>query len=300
METMENKINEVMDALIYLTSKDQYAEEIENAHELFNKGLDEESFEMGFNFWLILEYTFKNGSSFINELMLKNELDQQHSKILTALKDSFISIFEVKKTEREVFLKDIFTNNDYPIENYNFEAEELVSTRIVTIEGNNYITDELTTWESRYKSSIKKSILEKYNEYSKQNKHATLEYFIKNNALLIYKFLIILKNSEVELVFQDEEFYVFQSIYVIKDHEGFNQIIKKSKQLETHPDYDGEVVMLKEDDLKISEIVIKNEKIEVECTSKEELKEANTLVEEVFGDTIQKVKDEVLNIEDLL
>lgn len=298
---IEIKIEEILDSLLLLTSKGEYSEEIEKAYELYMEGLPEGTIELGFNNWLIFDYKFENGSSFIQEFYKKNDLNEVEISLLKAIENSTFSVFKVMETDQRKFLKDVFTKEDYIIDNENKIDRDPIIARIINIERKNIIIEVIEKWAETSEKGIKQALLKKYNEIYSENRNKDIGEFVQNNAIIIYKYLMIYKDVEIKSVFEDEEYYVYQSKYKILDSDKFHQTINKSKVLIFQTDeFENEIYELYDDKIVLAEIEIINDKFYVECRSQEELDQANLKLENILLDSVLKLKDEVLNIEDLI
>lgn len=298
---IEIKIEEMLDELLLLTSKEEYSEEIKNAYDLYMKGLPEGTIEIGFNDWLIFDYQFKNGSSFIQEYYKNNDLQEETVLLLKAIENSVFSVFNVIQTDQRKFLKDIFTRNDYIIKNENKIDRNPIIARLINFNNSNIIIDVIEKWAETSEQGINQAILKKYNEIYSENRNLTLSEFIQRNTIIIYKYLMIYKDVEIKSVFEDEEYYVYQSRYKILESDDFYKTINESEAFVFQTDeFKNEIYELYEEGIELAEIEIINDKFNVECRSQEELDQANLKLETILSGTVLKLKDEVLNIEDLI
>lgn len=298
---IELKIEEILDELLLLTSKKEYLEEIEKAHDLYMKGLPEGTIELGFNNWLIFDYKFENGSSFIQEYYKNSNLNEVEISLLEAIENSTFSVFKVIETDQRKFLKDAFTREDYIIDNENRIDRDPIIARIINFDHKNIIIEVIEKWAESSEKGIKQAILKKYNEIYSENRNMSIGEFIQKNEIVIYKYLMIYKDVEIKSVFEDEEYYVYQTKYKILDSDGFYKAINTSKPFVFQTDeFKNEIYELYQDKALLAEIEIINDKFNVECRSQEELDESNLLIETILSDSVLKLKDEVLNIEDLI
>jgi hypothetical protein len=298
---IEIKIEEILDELLLLTSKGEYSDEIEKAYELYMKGLPEGTIELGFNNWLIFDYKFENGSSFIQEYYKNSNLNEVEISLLEAIENSTFSVFKVIETDQRKFLKDVFTREDYIIDNENRIDRDPIIARIINFDHKNIIIEVIEKWAETSEKGIKQAILKKYNEIYAENRNMDIGEFVQNNAIIIYKYLMIYKDVEIKSVFEDEEYYVYQSKYKILESDEFHQAINESKAFVFQTDeFKNEIYELYEDNIVLAEIEIINDKFNVECRSQEELDQANLKLENILSDSVLKLKDEVLNIEDLI
>lgn len=298
---IEVKIENLLDELLLLTSKEEYSEEIEKAYESYMKGLPEGTIELGFNNWLIFDYQFENGSSFIQEFYNKNDLTEIEVSLLKAIENSTFSVFKVMETDQRRFLKDVFTKEDYIIDNENRIDRDPIIARIINFDHKNIIIEIIEKWAETSEKGIKQALLKKYNEIFSENRNKDIGDFVQNNTIIIYKYLMIYKDVETKSVFEDEEYYVYQSKYKIVDADKFQQVINQSKDVVFQTDeFENEIYELYKDKIVLAEIEIINDKFYVECRSQDELDQANLKLENILLDSVLKLKDEVLNIEDLI
>jgi len=298
---IEIKIEEILDELLLLTSKKEYLDEIEKAHDLYMKGLPEGTIELGFNNWLIFDYKFENGSSFIQEYYKNSNLNEVEISLLEAIENSTFSVFKVIETDQRKFLKDVFTREDYIIDNENRIDRDPIIARIINFDHKNIIIEVIEKWAESSEKGIKQAILKKYNEIYSENRNMSIGEFIQKNEIVIYKYLMIYKDVEIKSVFEDEEYYVYQTKYKILDSDEFYKAINSSKPFVFQTEeFKNEIYELYQDKALLAEIEIINDKFNVECRSQEELDESNLLIETILSDSVLKLKDEVLNIEDLI
>jgi hypothetical protein len=301
MNNLKNKIDELLEKLLILTTNKQYLEEINTGEEIFINALPEDTIKIGFNDWLILDYSFKNGGSFINELLMNGNLKDDEKILLNSIKNSIFSVFTVMESERHTFIKDIFTKEDYLIENISDIDRNPIIARVIKYNKKNYIIDIINDWAEESEKSIRKSIYEKYNEFCSKFQNVSIDEFIKKNPIAIYKYLMIYKDIEMKSVFQDEEFFLHVTTYNIVNKDIFDDSIAKSKNIVFQTDgYVNDIYELYIDDMILCEIEVINNNFEIECRNKEDLIEAMKEIDKVFDKNVIKLKEEVLNVEDLI
>lgn len=303
MKESENSIldlfEQLFEEIMVFISKDEFKDEVKRAHNVYIKGLSDDIIELGFNEWLVFDYNLKNGKSFIDKFANENDLDLNKMKLLESMKKSVFSAFKVMKNSKNKFLKDIFTKMDYKIEDN--LSQQLVIARLINYENVNYIFNLYKEWEETSEDSIKKSILKKYNEYCSNYNNISIDDFIKNNTVALYKYLMIYKDIEIKSVFQDEEFFVYQGKYLISNYEKFINIINNTDKIVFQTDeFDSDIYELYSEGIVLSEIEVIKDKIALECRSKEELDTAMEIINELFNDVLVKIGEEVLNVEDLI
>lgn len=301
MDKIMEKFNDLTEELLILTTENQYIDEIKHAHDVFMQGLPEDTVEIGFNQWLIFDYFFRNGSTFINELYKRKPENSDDINYLKALEQSTFSVFQIHEGNKQSFLKEIFTKNDYKIENSISQHSSPLIARVVTLNRKHYLLNTVDIWQESSIKSIRQSILKKYNEVHNTDKSITIERFIKEYSMVLYKYLMIYKDAEIKSVFEDEEFYVYQSLYQLKKKKDFNDIVNESNVIKFQTDeYENKIFELYDGGLVVAEIELIKDQFNVECKNQEDLDLANELLADIFDDSIVKIKDEILNIEDLI
>ena len=299
MNNTKNKIDELYEKLLVLVSDKKYIEEIKKAHDLFSNGLDEEAVEIGFNQWLMFDYVFQNGSSFIDELLMNNLIDD--IELAEAAKNSMLSVFKVFELEKYSYIKDVFTKEDYMVENVMDIDRNPVIARVITYKKKNYIIEVVNEWAEESEDSIRKSIYEKYNEYCSKISNIEISEFLRKNSIIIYKYLMIYKDVKIKSVFQDEEFFLHLATYSIIDIEIFNKLINEAENIVFQTDeYDNEIYELSVDKVVICEIEVINNLFEIQCRNNEDLLESMNEIEKTLKNSIVKLKEEILNVEDLI
>jgi len=299
MNNIKKKIDELYEKLLMLLSDEKYLDEIERAHDFFSNGLEEETVEIGFNQWLMFDYVFQNGSSFIDELLMNDLLDD--TELVMAAKNSILSVFKVFELERYTYIKDVFTKEDYMIENMMDIDRNPIIARVITYKKKNFIIEVVNEWAEESEDSIRKSIYEKYNEYCSKIKNTEINEFLRKNAIIIYKYLMIYKDIKIKSVFQDEEFFLHLATYSIINMDMFNKSINESENIVFQTDeYDNDIYELSMENVVICEIEVISNNFEIQCRNNEDLVESMNEIDRIFKNSIVKLKEEVLNVEDLI
>ncbi len=299
MNNIKKKIDELYEKLLMLVSDEKYLDEIERAHDFFSNGLEEETVEIGFNQWLMFDYVFQNGSSFIDELLMNDLLDD--TELVMAAKNSILSVFKVFELERYTYIKDVFTKEDYMIENMMDIDRNPIIARVITYKKKNFIIEVVNEWAEESEDSIRKSIYEKYNEYCSKIKNTEINEFLRKNAIIIYKYLMIYKDIKIKSVFQDEEFFLHLATYSIINMDMFNKSINESENIVFQTDeYDNDIYELSMENVVICEIEVISNNFEIQCRNNEDLVESMNEIDRIFKNSIVKLKEEVLNVEDLI
>lgn len=195
------------------------------------------------------------------------------------------------------FYKDILTNKDFCVSEIpaDIEEQDVELVRFFHYEGYDIPVGEIKYYDFALKESIRRGMLEKYNEVYTA-KPQTIEEFIYQNPLALYAYAQIIDTvSERE---EDESYAVYQGTYKILDLELLKQSLSSLPSFETTEDSDVFVLELPE--AVIGEVVITDWRFDVEATDSEKLTLLKAYVESHLSHCIQHVKDEVLSLEDVI
>ena len=218
-----------------------------------------------------------------------------------AAKNSILSVFKVFELERYTYIKDVFTKEDYMIENMMDIDRNPIIARVITYKKKNFIIEVVNEWAEESEDSIRKSIYEKYNEYCSKIKNTEINEFLRKNAIIIYKYLMIYKDIKIKSVFQDEEFFLHLATYSIINMDMFNKSINESENIVFQTDeYDNDIYELSMENVVICEIEVISNNFEIQCRNNEDLVESMNEIDRIFKNSIVKLKEEVLNVEDLI
>lgn len=285
--------------LFFVTSKKEYLIDIAKK-EYFND--DNYKNSSNFNEWLIHDFKF-NGKRVIDFFMLEEEeLYNRNKKEYDLFSNSMVSFFEMVITPNNIILKDIFTNKDYMLTNYDGVNENgFLRTRIYIDSTKCYIADDIYYYPLEYKSSFKKIVFEKYNEYCSMNFNISIEEFIKENSILIYKFNDIVEDVISNMISDEEELLVYQSVYTFKDKVDIIEIIENDKNIAKVDDNVYQIsIKLQDGENIISEMIVESNRLEIECKTEKDLFATKIYIEEILTKYINFFADEIVSLDSLL
>lgn len=305
-------LQEFLDGVLFFAMKPEYAAQVSRASDIFTKEWAEDTLyasEFGFNQWLVHNYRFEEKTeNFISLYMHQNPNGEAETGLARMASKSVLSVFQVLRTQHNILLKDVLTRKDFILSNKEL-AEIMDETALQFLrlypEGDSWLAvQEGAGFEASLKEALNRGVLEKYSEYSRIHGPQDIEAFIYDNPMMIYKFVEIIESLEVTESVSEEEYMVYQGTYVLKD------IRNTAKRMESFPGVelgiaeDGvwifRLPVPEEPEVQLAEIVLSENKMEVECTSAEDLAATRRLLEEHHGDGIVHMKDEVLDISSLL
>ncbi|AOT68559.1 hypothetical protein [Geosporobacter ferrireducens] len=298
------------DVLVFALQSN-FHEEIERAKNKFYEIIGEldasHEIIVDFNSWLIYDYKDKNKASFI-ERYHKNTMEkftEEENNFINQIKYAYLSLYEIRdRTGDQYQLRDIFTKKELQLTAAQLEDlrdGELILSRIVKADEGYWAVGNRSYIPVMFRNSIERNMINRYEEFIKANSYGTWEVFLKTHSLYLYKYVSIIQDVLVHEGENEEDYSVWQSIYLIKDGRNIKQILSEKKQINLDYEENGTLffrIMTGEGIL--AEMVIKNNRMELECNSLQDRKEAKKLVESLLEDRITHYKDEKINLDDIL
>ena len=217
------------------------------------------------------------------------------------IKNSVFSIFKISIQNKNTVFKDLITNIDYIIdteEKYNHN--EIIKIRVYPVGNKFHLVEEGIYYQNELESTIRKSIMSKYNEYCSVNKPISIAEFVKVNSVLIYHLTNIIEFYESELIDEDDMKVLVATYAIKKRKEVINKLLaEKSFQLLEKNDDEVILIILIEGS-QVGEVLILVNTVEVEATSRDSYIYSKSMIEETLNELVIFIKDEELNLEDLL
>ncbi|TCO80073.1 hypothetical protein [Marinisporobacter balticus] len=307
LQNLEMKIEEnVLNFLV----KGKFNEDIEDAKEYFNRNFGEvmvnDKWIIDFNSWLIYDYKMKKGKTIIEKYheFMEDQLSDEENEWIEKRIQSYLSLYELKRIEEnEGLLQDIFTKKEYWInldQIQEMKSRDLILARRIKIAKQYKLIGNTIYVPEIFRNDIEKNILIQYEEYKYKSKYGSVEEFLKSNRLLLEKYIEIIIDVTQET--EDEESYnVWQSIYIIHDIKEVKQKLLNHEAVQL--DYEENVncyFRLVSDNRLLAEIVLGNNRIELECTSESDRINTKKMIQSILGDLVKHYKDEVIGIESII
>lgn len=310
--TKIEKLQEFLDSVLFFAMKQEYSGEVERASRIFTKEWADDTLygsEFGFNHWLIHNYRFEEkAENFINCYMQGNPAAPEDAPLARMAEKSLLSVFQVIRTEHNILLKDILTRKDFILSNEDLTThldETALHLLRLYPDGHTWLAvQEGATFESSFRESLNRGVLEKFSEYCRLRGPQDLEKFIYENPMMIYKFVEIIESLGITEAVSEEEFAVYQATYVLRDIRETAKLLESMPGIELGIAEDGvwifRIHMPEEPEVQLAEIVLSENRMEVECTSEQNLPIARRMLEDHLGKDIAHLKDEVLDINSLM
>lgn len=296
LELFESIINDLYEFAI----QPRFSEELKRAEKIFVLNEDQSDTE-GFAEWFIFNYRLtQQNKRLIDAFHYTANETEEKTAALAAIKNSRRSIFELKTERDHRVVKDIFTNEDFSLTHELIEEDQLISARLITLDHQHYLMGDIFTIETEFKDSLKKYVMDQYNQYCINVARVSWPEFLDINAQLLYKVMEILEHVEEENAFE-HELMLHQATYAFlctSDalHENFLKI-----GLPIFADEDDEPILrVMDGDLIIAEIEITNGQFYVLCNNESHLNQMIVLLEPLLSSEIAFLKTEQFALEDLL
>lgn len=294
-------IQDALDQIVLGAVEIQNEGFLARAKAVYEQGIEGRAEGLFFTGYLSLDYKAEGIS------LLEKHLEKYPESILATMTSHRFSVYEVMKYPTGLGLKDIYTKQDFALDAEDEYSEgDLVVGRIFTFTGVNYLGEDSMIFPSSYKETFRKGVMEKYNEYVTSNGLTALEDFIKEEPLVLMKFVEILNEVEQESFEAEDEYLVYQSVFLVGDPVAFKNVLSTAEDFEVTLEESSFVVAklytdkgTEAEDL-VAELVLDGNRIEIESLDEFRQNMAKEKMTHTFGDIIAHFKDEVLSMEDLL
>lgn len=308
MTITTEKLQELIDKVLFFAMSSEYKDIISEATSLFTRVRDEESIygsEFGLNQWLVHDYQLENGAGKFPDLY-KSRVDttSEEAQMLEMINKSRLSIFQMIKGSTGYFLKDILTRQDYEIIDMEL-MERMDETaihlfRLYPYQNKWFAIPEGGVLDRTFLDILYKGLMDKYGEYCRLHGPQDLDVFVYNNPLLVYKLTEIVEDIEMSELGNDEDFTVYQSLYLYQEQKEIVELMETLPGAELSISEEGVYVYRMIDEMQLAEIILFEHRMEIECVNESDRKKVRGIIQNHFGDRIAHVRDEVLDMDQLL
>lgn len=261
---------------------------------------DDRSDTDGFAEWFIFNYRAPQSGERIIDLFEPTEDIDETSTLLDAIRQSGRSLYEVRIEHEKAAFKDIFSGEDFIIENFFLGYGILASARLVTLDGKHYSVGDIFELELQYKDSIKKYILDQYNQFTVAQGPTSLDDFFDLNGHLIYKVMGIVQNISEENAY-DDVLLLHQATYAFKCTQDALYDLLMTLEKPVFADEDEEPILrVMDEDAILAEIEITNGMFYVLCNDERHLNTMRAIIQPILNENIVFVKTETFTLEDML
>lgn len=294
-------IQEEMDQILFDVMRIENEAFVEAAKIAYEQGIEDRA--EGLFFSAFLSYHFKDSQG---KTLFERHLENNPNSPLNLVTDYRFSVYEVRNYPAGMGVKDIFTKTDYLIQGQDDLVEgDIMVARVVSLGNDHFINEDFMIFPHSYKDTFVKGIMEKYNEYCSLNGLTDLEAFLREQPLVLMKFVEILNEVEQESYESEEDYLVYQSVYLIGDPVAAKSILLGATDFDVTLDESGFVVARiyadkgTEEETLVAELVLDGNRIEIEALDEFRQNMAKEKMKQVFGEVAVHFQDEVVSMDDL-
>ena len=294
-------IQENMDQILFEAMDIKNDAFLIEAKEIYEQGIEDRAEGLFFSAFLTYHFKDKEGKTLYEKYLEKHPESPLH--LITEYR---FGVYEVRNYPAGVGLKDIFTKQDFLIKGQDDLVEgDIMISRIFSIGTDHFLSEDYLIFPSSYKETFVKGIMGKYNEYCQMNGIVNLDVFLNEQPLVLMKFVEILNEVEQESYEAEEDYLVYQSIFILQDTAAARKLMLEDEAFEVTLDEGGYLVArmttdrgTDEENL-IAEIVLDVNRIEIEALDEFRQNMAKEKVQNLFGEIAVHFKDEVVSMDDL-
>lgn len=268
----------------------------------FLKGDSLERAEINFWEWVVHDWVDEVSRKSLIDLYIENKraLSLDEHKILTMLKNSVLSLYEVQEVfpDEGLLLKDLIRGGRYNVREKaatrQFAKWDILATRLLQVDGLYIMSGSAYLYPIKVKDEILGDILFMYDCYRKKDPEAGMDGFLKANGqrFNFYWYDLIKNPPKVKLATTDREPVVISKAYYKFEDKG--PVLEALRRIEDFKEEengfvwlgkrnkDGEATML-------GRAFFDRETLILECNSRERLKRGKELIQKHISGVTHKV-----------
>jgi hypothetical protein len=274
----------------------------------FLEGDSLEHAEINFWEWVVHDWVDEVSGNSLVDLYLQNKkaVPLEEQRILTMLKNSVLSLYEVQEVfpEKGLLLKDLIRGGQFDVREKaatrNLAKWDILATRLLQVDGLCIMSGAAYPYPIRFKDDILRDILSLYKRYRKKTPDATPDGFLKANGELFnfYWYDLIRNPPRGKLATTDgESMVVCKAYYEFEDKGSVVKALRRIDEFQEEKsgfawlgkrNKDGEAKML-------GSAFFDRDTLILECNSRERLKKGK----EVIQEHVSGVKHRVDSYEDI-
>lgn len=294
-------IQENMDQILFDAMAIENEDFVSAAKKAYEQGIEERAEGLFFSAYLTYHYQDESGSTLFQKYLKKHP-----ESPLSLITDMRFSVYEVRNYPAGVGLKDVYTREDYLIKGQDELVEgDIMVARIVSLGADHFIDEDYMIFPAAYKDTFVKGIMEKYNEFCQLNGIMELAAFLKEQPLVLMKFVEILNEVEQESYEAEEDYLVYQTVFLTADPEAVKTQLQSDEDFDVSLEESSFIVARlyadrgTEEENLIAEIVVDGKRIEVEALDEFRQAMAKEKLQRLLGGLAVHFQDEVLSMDDL-
>jgi len=249
--------------------------------------------------WLVFDHMIDvdNDKTLIDLYMENRKLALDKHKVLTMMKNSVISLYEVQEVfpEKGLLLKDLLIGGEYDVREKSATRSvrkwDLFAARLFLVDGQYIMSGSVYPYHIKNKEEILDDIHAEFEDYKEEYPDASMDDFLKMNSenFNFYWYDLIQNPTPIKLHTTSGEPLMFsKAMFEIKDKEAVMSGLPKIKGFEQCKDsytwYDkrnkeGSATIL-------GRAEIKDNKLILESNSKKRLEKGKKLILEALSDSI--------------
>lgn len=251
--------------------------------------------------WLAYDYPVTKEKSFTKVYLSEHRegLKMEEVQLLQRAADSYLGLYEINRVKgQDIHLKNLFTEDRHIISSEDLgetpEGNELVLARINHQGQDKILSSNVILLPYQFKTMLVGQIIESYDRAKIRHSYFTYGDYFKKHPLEVMEII----NKLLSYEDQEGDCTLYQSVYIVSQPEQFKKaLIEMKDYLQADED---QIYCLMYDDDTLATLVYQNNRLEVECTSSEDLKLAKELLTEKLGSCLHHLKDEELTIDDII
>ncbi len=226
------------------------------------------------------------------------QLSQDEHAVLTKMKNSVISLYEVQEVfpEKGLLLKDLLIGGEFDVKEKlatrGLKRWDIFATRLLLIDGQYIMSGSVYPYHIGFKQRILDDILQEYKEYREEFPDAAMDGFLKETGdIFNFHWYDPIQNPPPmpKLHTTTGEPVVFsKAMFEIRDHDVVTKALPKIKGFEEHDEGftwydkrkpDGSATIL-------GTVKIEKNRLVLESNSKKRLERGKKLIEKAMGDAV--------------
>ena len=252
--------------------------------------------------WVVFDYLIdinEDNDKTIIDLYMENnrKLSLDEHKVLTMMKNSLISLYEVQEVfpEKGLLLKDLLMGGEYDVREKlatrSVRKWDIFATRLLLVDGSYIMSGSVYSYHLKQKEGILDDIHAEFEDYKMDYPDDSMDDFLKYNSenFNFYWYDLILNPTPIKLhTTSGEPMLISKAMFEIKDIEAVTKGLPKIKGFEQGKDaYTWYNKRNKEGSATIlGRAEIKDNKLILESNSKKRLEKGKKLILEALSDAI--------------
>jgi hypothetical protein len=260
------------------------------------------SVEINFWEWVVHDWVDEVSGKLLIDLYIENKkaLSLDEHKILTMMKNSVISLYEVQEVfpDKGLLLKDLIRGGQYNVREKaatrHLAKWDVLATRLLQVDGQHVMSGAAYPYPIKVKDEIVEDILFTYKHYRKKDPNVGMDVFLKTmgERFNYYWYDLIRNPPKVELVTTDGEPIVISKAYYEFEDKG--PVVEAMRNIEGFEEEGDGFIWVgkrtKDSDATIfGRLLFDRKTLILECNSKERLKRGKEIIKKHISGAMHKV-----------